>query len=742
MSASGNNKSSSWPGKSAKRVFAQTSRPSTTSVAAEKEDVDGRDKPGHDGSKKQRLVRFAAISLAILFTVAIATGAWINSLGPLPLAQARQVSTTIVDRNGKLLRAYAMADGRWRLPVDARTAVDPGYLKLLLAYEDRRFYSHGGVDPFALGRAAFQLVTRGHIVSGGSTITMQLARLMEPRRERSVYAKLRQMVRALEIERQLTKDQILDLYLALAPFGGNLEGVRAASIAYFGKEPKRLSLAESALLVALPQSPETRRLDRYPDIALAARDRVLDRMVEDGRVREEDAVQAKTAPVPRLRRPMPILAPHSADQAMATVKDSDVIRLTLDASLQKVLEALARDRAIALGPHVSVAIIAVDNESGDVLARVGSPDYFDDRRAGQVDMTRAVRSPGSTLKPFIYGLAFEDGFVHPESLIDDRPIRFGTYAPENFDMTFQGTVAVRRALQQSLNVPAIALLDRVGASRLASRLKQAGANLVLPKDEVPGLAMGLGGVGVTLQDLAQLYSGLARLGNTRPLREIVGGKDDPRESLRLMDQVAAWQVGNVLMGTPPPENAPHNRIAFKTGTSYGYRDAWSIGFDGRITIGVWVGRPDGAPVPGLVGRTAAAPILFDAFARTGKLPVALPKPPKGALLANNAKLPLPLRRFRPLGELVRTGGELAPHIQFPLNGSRIDVDRSAGGQFSAMPVKVAGGVLPMTMLVNGVSAGEIDGRRQRLVDPPGPGFARLTVIDATGAADTVVIRIQ
>jgi len=309
-------------------------------------------------------------------------------------------------------------------------------------------------------------------------------------------------------------------------------------------------------------------------------------------------------------------------------------------------------------------------------------------------------------------------------------------------MTFQGTVPVRKALQLSLNVPAIALLDRVGASRLSSRIKQAGASLVLPKDEAPGLAMGLGGVGVTLQDLAQLYSGLARLGSTRPLREIMKAEDDARDPLRLMDQVAAWQVGNVLIGTPPPENGVHNRIAFKTGTSYGYRDAWSVGFDGRITIGVWVGRPDGAPVPGLVGRTAAAPILFDAFARTGKLPAALPKPPKGALLASNAKLPLPLRRFRPVGELVRTGGEQAPHIQFPLNGSRIDVDRSGGAELAAMPVKIAGGVLPLTMLVNGVAVGEIDSRRQRLVDPPGPGFARLTVIDAMGAADTVVIRIQ
>ena len=698
--------------------------------------------PAARRERRWRRIKLAgAASAAAGLILAGAFAAWVVSLGPLPLAQARQVSTTIVDRNGKLLRAYAMADGRWRLRVDAKTGVDPGYLKLLLTYEDRRFRSHAGVDPFALGRAALQLVTRGHIVSGGSTITMQLARLMEPRRERSVYAKLCQMVRALEIERQLTKDQILDLYLALAPYGGNLEGIRAASIAYFGKEPKRLSLAESALLVALPQSPETRRVDRYPDVARAARDRVLDRMVEDGRVSDEDAVSAKAMPVPRLRKPMPILAPHSADQAIATVKDADVIALTLDSSLQKALEALARDRAVALGPNISVAIIAVENQSGDVLARIGSPNYFDDRRAGQVDMTRAVRSPGSTLKPFIYGLAFEDGFVHPESLIDDRPIRFGSYAPENFDMTFQGTVPVRRALQQSLNVPAVALLDRVGASRLSSRLRQAGANLVLPKDEVPGLAMGLGGVGITLQDLVQLYSGLARLGSTRPLREIVNAKDQ-RDPLRLMDQVAAWQVGNVLMGTPPPENAPHNRVAFKTGTSYGYRDAWSVGFDGRITIGVWVGRPDGAPAPGIAGRTAAAPILFDAFARTGKLPVPLPKPPKGTLVANNAKLPLPLRRFRPVGELIRTGSEQAPHIQFPLNGSRIDVAGSGGAQFSAMPVKVAGGVLPMTMLVNGVSVGEIDGRRQRLVDPPGPGFARLTVIDATGAADTVVVRIQ
>ncbi|MGY4437105.1 penicillin-binding protein 1C [Bradyrhizobium sp. F1.13.1] len=590
--------------------------------------VDGRDKPGHGGGGRAGTRVLSGLALTLILAI-VAFVAWVYSLGPLPFDEARQVSTTIVDRNGKLLRAYAMADGRWRLPVETNTNVDPTYLKLLLAYEDQRFYAHDGIDPLALGRAAFQLATRGHIVSGGSTISMQLARLMEPRRQRSLHAKLRQMVRAIEIERSLSKQQILDLYLALAPYGGNLEGIRAASTAYLGKEPKRLSLAEAALLVALPQSPETRRLDRYPEAARKARDRVLDRMVEEHVVSAEDAMQAKAVPVPKLRKPMPILAPHASDAALATVKDTPVIKLTLDASLQKMLEPLARDRAVALGPNISVGIIVVDNDSGDVLARVGSSDYFDESRAGQVDMTRAIRSPGSTLKPFIYGLAFEDGFVHPDSLIDDRPVRFGSYAPENFDMTFQGTVPVKKALQLSLNVPAIVLLDRVGASRLASRLRQAGGNLVLPKDEAPGLAMGLGGVGVTLQDLAQLYAGFARLGTTKPLREVIMADRDDREPLRLLDQVAAWQVGSVLLGTPPPENAAHNRIAFKTGTSYGYRDAWSVGFDGRMTIGVWVGRPDGAPVPGLIGRVAAAPILFDAFARTGKTLLPLPKPPKG-----------------------------------------------------------------------------------------------------------------
>ena len=324
-------------------------------------------------------------------------------------------------------------------------------------------------------------------------------------------------------------------------------------------------------------------------------------------------------------------------------------------------------------------------------ARVASADYFDERRAGQVDLTQALRSPGSALKPFIYGLAFEDGLVHPETLIEDRPVRYGAYAPENFDMTFQGTVSARRALQLSLNVPAVALLEKVGASRLSARLAQAGAPLVLPKGEAPGLAMALGGVGVKLTDLTMLYAGLARGGMALPLVELMEDRV-PSAPVRLIDPVAAWYVGNVLIGSPPPENAVGGRIAYKTGTSYGYRDAWSVGYDGRLTIGVWVGRPDGAPVPGLIGRVAAAPILFDAFARTGQPVAPLAGAPQGAMFATNAKLPPPLQRFRP-GRLPGDSAEPSLRILYPPNGARIELAMS-DGKPDPVALKIAGGVGP------------------------------------------------
>ncbi len=662
------------------------------------------------------------------------------SLGPAPLGENLAYSTLVVDRDGRLLRPYTTPQGRWRLPA-TRDSVDPRLTAMLLAYEDKRFASHHGVDVLALGRAAQQLVTSGRIVSGASTLTMQVARLLEPRAERSFTAKLRQMVRAVEIERRLSKDEILALYFSLAPYGGNLEGIRAASLAYFGKEPRRLTLGEAALLVALPQSPEQRRPDRSMDAARSARNRVLDRVAAAGAVPGDEIERAKQEPVPEGRRPLPMLAPHAADAAVVAAPLRRIHRLTIDATLQKTLETLARDRARALGPDMSVAILAIDHGSGEVVARVASSDYFDSRRAGQVDMTLAMRSPGSTLKPFIYGLGFEDGLIHPESMIDDRPVRYGSYAPENFDLTFQGTVTVRRALQMSLNVPAVAVLDKIGASRFTARLAQAGGALVLPKGEVPGLAMGLGGVGINLQDLVALYGGLARLGSTIALTERLDDATETQAPHRLLDPVAAWYVGNVLLGTPPPENAAGGRIAYKTGTSYGYRDAWAVGFDGKHTIGVWVGRPDGAPVPGLLGRSAAAPILFDAFFRSGRLPVPLPPAPRGALIGANAKLPPPLQHFRP-GVLAGDGSEPPPRIMFPPNGAQLELVTASDGKPDPVALKISGGVGPLTVLINGLPMDDTRGRRTMFFEPDGPGFVRLTVMDARGASDSVVVRLQ
>ena len=683
------------------------------------------------------------IILATLATVAIAAVAggawWVRTLGPVPGLADVELSAQVLDRNGHLLRAYATTEGRWRLPATVNE-VDPRFVEMLQTYEDRRFQKHWGVDPLAMMRAAVQFISNGRVISGGSTLTMQVARLLEPRDQRTLGAKLRQIVRAIEIERNLSKDEVLALYLTLAPYGGNLEGIRAASLAYFGKEPKKLSLAEAALLVALPQSPELRRPDRSVHAARAARDRVLNRIAKAGRIPADEVAFAKLDAVASGRRPMPALAPHAADQAIAAMPKLKVHRLTIDAGLQKNLEELARERAKALGPNLSVAILAVDNATGEVLARVASSDYFDEVRAGQVDMTDALRSPGSALKPFIYGLAFEDGIAHPETLIEDRPVRYGAYAPENFDLTFQGTVTARRALQLSLNVPAVALLDGVGANRLNVRISQAGGTLVLPKGEAPGLAMALGGLGIKLSDLTMLYVGLARGGNAVPLTERIT-IDVPSAPRRLLDPVAAWYIGNILIGTPPPENAAGGRIAYKTGTSYGYRDAWSVGFDGKRTIGAWVGRPDGAPVAGLIGRTAAAPILFDAFARIGEKPAPLPLAPRGALFATSGKLPPPLRNFRPNGVAAADNAGPPLRIAFPPNNSRVELT-TYDGKPDPLALKITGGVEPLTVLVNGVPASARADRRTLFVDPDGPGFMRLTVIDARGAADSVMVRLQ
>ncbi|KQP10906.1 penicillin-binding protein 1C [Methylobacterium sp. Leaf99] len=708
--------------------------------------------PSRRGSPSRfgRSLRIVATGLCVVLTMlAVATFAlwrFVATLPPLDLTQANLRSTVVLDRDGGLLRPFATVDGRWRLPLTA-AQVDPRMLAMLKAYEDRRFAAHPGIDPAATLRAAGQWLRHGRIVSGGSTLSMQVARLVEPRAARSLPAKLRQMVRAVELERRLGKAGVLDLYLQLAPYGGPVEGLRAASLAYFGRDPARLSFAEAALLVALPQAPEARRPDRFPGAARRARDRVLDRVAARGIITPAEARAAKAEPVPQGRKPFPMLAAHAAEAAVAADPTLRSIRLTLDGRLQASLEALATERAAALGPGLSAAILALDNRTGAVLAQVGSPGHGDASRSGAIDMTGAIRSPGSALKPFIYALAFEQGIAHPETQLDDRPVRFaGAYAPENFDLGYQGTVTARRALQLSLNVPAVELLQAVGAARFIARLRAAGARIELPRDTAPGLPVALGGLGITLTDLARLFSGFARGGLVPPLMRRLDAPVLGSNDARITEPVAAWYVADTLRGAPPPENALAGRIAYKTGTSYGYRDAWAVGFDRRVTLAVWVGRPDGNAVPGLVGRVVAAPILFDAFARFGGEPEAVPQP-ADALVTTTAGLPPPLRHIRrDVPKSVAAALSATLKIAYPPDGARIDLglagtDLAGGAPDVGLALKALGGVPPLIWMVDGLPVAG-GARRHAAWSPVGAGFARISVMDATGASDSVMVRIE
>jgi penicillin-binding protein 1C len=663
---------------------------------------------------------------------------------PPPLEQAADVSRQVVDRNGRLLRAYTTEGGVWRLPVSLDD-VDPDYIKMLIAYEDRRFRTHPGIDPAALVRAAVQLVLNGgRIVSGGSTITMQLARLIEPRSERSVTAKLRQLARALQIERRMSKDEILSLYLTLAPYGGNLEGVRAASLAWFGREPKKLTLSQSALLVALPQSPESRRPDRHQVQARLARNRVLARMSSAGLIPESEIERASVAKIPDGRKAMPDLAAHTADLAILSRSDADVITLTLDAAVQQRLELLATETAGRLGLRQSLAMVLADAATGEILASVGSTGHLDTGRAGAIDMTRATRSPGSTLKPFIYGLAFEDALVAPETLIDDTPADFAGYRPRNFDRGYMGEVSIREALQFSLNVPAVRLLEAVGPQRLLSRFRRAGIQLELPPGGMPGLAIGLGGAGVSLRDLVQLYSALANNGTARMLRD--GTETAPS---RLLDQQvmaadAAWRVAEILSGVTAPRGAPRIAIAYKTGTSYGYRDAWAIGFDGRHVLGVWVGRPDAAPVPGLSGIETAAPLLFEAFVRSGLDRVDFPKAAPGMSVRERDSLPYALKKFRSTDTVANAaaGGSLPPQIVYPPQGARVALGSGGAGPLMPLVIKLQGGAGPYRLIANGEALPKSTRRRVLNWVPDSPGASTLTVMDAEGRAASVSVFID
>jgi penicillin-binding protein 1C len=667
---------------------------------------------------------------------------WADRAYPPPLDNATVVSREVLDADDVLLRAFATPQGRWRLKTEIDD-VDPRFLSMLVAYEDRRFYEHGGIDPLAIGRAAFQLLTNGRIVSGASTLTMQVARLIEPRETRSFSAKFLQLARAIQIERRLNKQEILQLYLTHAPYGGNVEGVRAASLAWFGKEPKRMTVAEAALLVALPQSPESRRPDRNPKLALAARERVLTRPAVADVTGEGEAERASNDVIPLRRLQLPAYAAHLAEAAIRKQPKSPEHHSTLKRTIQQKLEEVALEASSKLAPKVSVAMVMVDAKTGEIVGEVGSADYFDASRSGWIDMTRRLRSPGSTLKPFIYGLAFEQGLVSQETMIEDRPADFFGYRPKNFDMTYQGDVTVRQALQLSLNVPAVRLLDAVGPSRLMIRFRRADVRPVLPPNEAPGLAIGLGGVGITLKDLVQAYAALANGG--QPVRVGNGIDEQPAmlDNEPILEPQAIWNVTDALSDVLPPTGSRKLGIAYKTGTSYGYRDAWSVGYGGRYVLGVWVGRPDNGAVPGIAGYQTAAPILFEAFSRSGVPFTPHPSAPPGAVRLAQSDLPIGQRRFAMTASgLIRSSAqESAPQIVYPPEGAKVDLG-ALSGDISPLVLKLQGGRPPFRWLANGKPLADLSRRRTNQWVPEGAGFSTLTVIDSVGRAATVKVFVE
>ncbi|HGM5581356.1 TPA: peptidoglycan glycosyltransferase PbpC [Pseudomonas putida] len=532
-----------------------------------------------------------------------------DRLWPLPMP-GDDLARVVLAEDGTPLWRFADADGVWRYPVSP-DEVSPLYLEALLTYEDRWFYDHPGVNPLALARALWLNLRGGRVVSGGSTLSMQVARLLDPH-DRTLAGKLRQLWRTAQLEWHLSKREILQIYLNRAPFGGTLQGVAAASWAYLGKSPKHLTPAEAALLAVLPQAPSRLRPDRHPERAQRARDKVLQRLADYQAWPEPRIDEAREEPLLLAPRQEPALAPLLA-RRLNTPDSPPLIRTTLDASLQRRLEDLLLGWRARLPERTSAAILVVESQTMAVRAYLGSIDLGDERRFGHVDMVHALRSPGSTLKPFLYGMALDDGLIHSESLLQDVPRRYGDYRPGNFSMGFSGPVSASSALALSLNLPAVQLLEAYGPKRFAAQMRIGGVPLVLPPLAEPNLSLILGGAGSRLEDLVGGYAALARGGKSAQIRL---QPQDPLLERRLLSPGSAWIVRRILSGQARPDRDPHAelvqrpQLAWKTGTSYGFRDAWSVGVGPRYIIGVWIGRPDGTPVPGQFGLASAAPLML------------------------------------------------------------------------------------------------------------------------------------
>jgi penicillin-binding protein 1C len=660
--------------------------------------------------------------------VAAAAVLLLDLLLPPNMARFEQRSAVVRAADGSVLRSYLTPDGMVRLLAEP-AQVGARYQQLLIAYEDRRFWQHSGVDARALGRALWQMLRSGQIVSGGSTLTMQVARLLEPR-PRTLFAKAVEIVRAWQLERRYSKAQILQMYLTLAPFGGNLEGIEAGSHGLFGKRPAQLNVAQAAVLVALPQSPTRLRTAVARPALKAARNKVLRVAGARAGIATADIAAAMREPVKLFITAQPFRAPHLADRVRGQNKD---VRTTLDARTQRAMETKIAAWRGSIDPRASLAILVVDIKSRAVKAYIGSAGFRDSVRDGQVDAVQAVRSPGSALKPFIYARAFDDALAHPMTLIDDVETSFGIYAPSNFEDQYHGRVTLADALRLSLNVPAVILLDKIGPVAFTAKMQRSGLAMQLPKGARPGLPIALGGVGVRLDDMAASYAALASDGIIRPLRYVQA----PHAKLTAPEIAGArarhW-VSDILRSAPLPdgvsETAPAaHRISVKTGTSYGYRDAWAFGYDQQHVVAVWTGRPDGSSSPGHFGVNTAAPILFDVFALLG-----VAAPTQAPNVGRDDMLPPHLAQIGPAADQ-RTARAL--RIAYPVDGTVMPF-------LPQRPValEARGGTAPLTWLVNGQPLGVAAVGQSLSWTPDGPGFHTIILLDASGRAAKARVRLS
>jgi penicillin-binding protein 1C len=533
-----------------------------------------------------------------------------------PLRDKIEYSTIITDNKGQVVNAFLTSDQKWRMKTEL-SEISPLLKKTIIAKEDKYFYQHPGVNPVAVARAFFKNLFRMKRTSGASTITMQVARALEPRK-RNLASKLVEIFRAFQLEWKYNKNEILQMYLNLVPYGGNIEGVKAASLLYFKKNPDHLSLAEITSLCIIPNRPSTLVIGKNNDVIAAERNKWLRKFAKENVFTKKEIEDALAEPLTADRGTVPHYIPHLSQKLKNA--GGDIIKTNIDLNTQLKTEKIVEDyvRGLRLKQIKNAAVVIIDNRTHKIISYIGSASFNDTTDGGQVNGASATRQPGSTLKPLLYALCFDEGLLTPKSVLADVPVNYEGYAPENYDRKFNGYVTVEHALEHSLNIPAIKSLRQLGHDKMIGKLIKAGFRQIEKDQRKLGLSLVLGGCGTNLEELTALFSVFANEGNL--VRPSFTQSVEPGPTTHLIGPAAVYMINEILSKINRPD-FPLNwtatermpKIAWKTGTSYGRRDGWSIGYNKNYTVGVWTGNFSGTGNPELSGTNIATPLLFRIF---------------------------------------------------------------------------------------------------------------------------------